>query len=152
MKKEVATIIIIFFALVIFLGCVNSPPNPHNLRLVIESNNAPDCIKVFSDHTTMLASCETCTDFHETPILELENECEELFVSVGTSDPDPGNLIDFYTSSIASETSITAPGEKADFYIHPPDDCTIYIIQKINSQKSNPSIFEIQYRIERKSK
>jgi hypothetical protein len=151
MKKELSAIIIASFALAIFSGCLNSPPNPNNLRLVIESNTAPDCIKL-SDGTTMLTSCEMCTDFHETPILRIKNECKELFVSIGTDDLNKDYLMEMYAYGIAWDMDITRPGETARFYLHSPDSRNIYLMQKINPQDINPSIFEIRYRTETKPK
>ena len=134
-------------------GCL-SPPNPNNLMVVIESSNAPACVKL-SSYSTMLLTCMFCTDFVETPVIELKNECSELLILLAGSTPPPiTELNDFYEVSKqgADDTSLTYPGESAINYIHQLNPSQFYFIQKSNPQQSSPDVYEIRYRIENKSK
>ena len=149
MKAEYLALFLSFSLLL--SGCLG-PPNPNNLFIVFESNNAPACIKVSNNYSTMLASCEWCDDFHETPVIVVKNECEWSFVSLSYNGYNSNFFAAFYEGSIRAGTSITNPGETGQFYIHPPDTSSIYIIQKIDAQQVSPSIYEIKYRIEARSK
>jgi hypothetical protein len=146
------TLILLFFVMLVS-GCL-APPSPNNLLVVIESSSAPACVKI-SSYSKMLLSCDFCTDFVETPVIELKNECSELLILLaGSTPPAMTGLNDFYEGAKQGPnyTSLTYPGENAYKYVHQLDASQFYFIQKSNPQQSSPDVYEIRYMIEDKSK
>ncbi|MDP2665964.1 MAG: hypothetical protein Q8P05_00465 [Candidatus Diapherotrites archaeon] len=146
-------VVLLFITGIMWSGCI-APPSPNNLTVIVESNNAPECIKL-STYSKMLLACELCTDFVETPVIELKNECSELLIlHAGSTPPPMTGLNDYYEGSKqgADGTTLTYSGESAYIYVHQLGASQFYFIQKSNPQQSSPNVYEIKYRIENKSK